>query len=135
MSQVPEQTGTLEVPLKHVAEYEKLGVLPMSKRFNEPDPTVSFLTKPHTLFLLFCALGLLCYLGFTRDDTNSVSNTKVYVYCVAAHFSGCHFSFNRTSPTKCDDSSGLTNLLIDMLSSLDLGPFLTTCRLFLLRFR
>lgn len=82
MSSNVEDTRTLEVPLQHVAEYEKLGVLPMSHKFAESDPHISFLRKPHTLTLLFAALGLLCYLGFSRDDANSVANTKAYVHNV-----------------------------------------------------
>lgn len=82
MSSPVEEGATLEVPLKHVAEYEKLGILPTSKKWSEADPTLSFLQKPHTLMLLFAALGLLCYLGFSRDDANSVANTKAYVYAL-----------------------------------------------------
>lgn len=67
---------SLEVPAQHAAEYEKLGVLPKPVEFTSPDPHLSFLQKPHTLTLLFAALALLCYLGFSRDTSNSVSNTK-----------------------------------------------------------
>lgn len=74
-----EESPSLEVPLKHAAEYEKLGILPMSTNFAEEDPHLSFMQKPHTLTLLFAALGLLCYLGFSRDDANTVANTKAYV--------------------------------------------------------
>lgn len=85
MSNNVDESPTLEVPLKHVAEYEKLGILPMSRKFAEPDPHLSFIKKPHTLTLLFAALGLLCYLGFSRDDANSVANTKAYVLSLQFH--------------------------------------------------
>ena len=89
MSSPCEEGATLEVPLKHVAEYEKLGILPMSKKYDEPDPHLSFLQKPHTLTLLFGALALLCYLGFSRDDANSVANTKAYVFSLCCYAPIC----------------------------------------------
>ena len=79
MSKESASNSTIEVPLKHAAEYEKLGALPMSKGFTETDPHLSFLQKPHTLTLLFAALALLCYVGFTRDVTSSPANIKLYV--------------------------------------------------------
>lgn len=70
------KTINKRLPHGHV-EGEQGKIYPMPKPYTEPDPNISFLSKPRSLTILFGSVAVLFYFAFYRNDDNPVSNIKM----------------------------------------------------------